>query len=396
MKKTFLFVNVCDTSKPSAVLNRFLAIARGLCEGGDSVYWILLASKLTSVIAEDSSYSTIKFITIGRSKALLLKNKHFIYIYRCLLYTKLARVVDKISQDNAPTIWFEYGSRIPFLWLACKLCDQYGTILIHEKGEYPHLGRSLRSKINQSFYMNYFIPRCKYIFVNTTALKFYFEKHLQLMGKSIPVHILNISVEPDKYSESSRHIVHGPRSIVYIGTIYGTKDGVYDLVKAFSMIMEKYTDTKLVIIGDTSRRDRMQEVLRELDNLLDPRRVELTGQLNRDEVVKRINGAYCLALSRPDNIQAKHGFPTKLGEYLSTGRPVVITGVGDIPLFLKDGHNAFVATPGDIVDFAAKMSTCLKNQEEAEVIGQRGKELVSTVFNYLAVASVLSRSLDKS
>jgi len=244
--------------------------------------------------------------------------------------------------------------------------------------------------------MNYFIPRCKYIFVNTTALKFYFEKHLQLMGKSIPVHILNISVEPDKYSESSRHIVHGPRSIVYIGTIYGTKDGVYDLVKAFSMIMEKYTDTKLVIIGDTSRRDRMQEVLRELDNLLDPRRVELTGQLNRDEVVKRINGAYCLALSRPDNIQAKHGFPTKLGEYLSTGRPVVITGVGDIPLFLKDGHNAFVATPGDIVDFAAKMSTCLKNQEEAEVIGQRGKELVSTVFNYLAVASVLSRSLDKS
>ena len=48
-----------------------------------------------------------------------------------------------------------------------------------------------------------------------------------------------------------------------------------------------------------------------------------------------------LVLARPDNIQAKGGFPTKLGEYLATGNPVVVTKVGEIPNYLIDGVNAF-------------------------------------------------------
>ena len=58
--------------------------------------------------------------------------------------------------------------------------------------------------------------------------------------------------------------------------------------------------------------------------------------------------AEMLVLARPDNIQAKYGFPTKLGEYLLSGRPVVLTDVGNITDFLKDGVSAFIAKPGDI------------------------------------------------
>jgi len=45
-------------------------------------------------------------------------------------------------------------------------------------------------------------------------------------------------------------------------------------------------------------------------------RIIFTGRLNRNEV-------------------AKYGFPIKLGEYLSTGKPIIVTSVGMFIFFLK-------------------------------------------------------------
>ena len=62
-----------------------------------------------------------------------------------------------------------------------------------------------------------------------------------------------------------------------------------------------------------------------------------------NEVPQLLMDSEVLALDRPNSIQAQCGFPTKLGEYLLTGNPVVVTKVGDIPLFLEDGVSALLA-----------------------------------------------------
>lgn len=92
--------------------------------------------------------------------------------------------------------------------------------------------------------------------------------------------------------------------------------------------------------------------------------------------------AQLLLLARPANIQAKGGFPTKLGEYLTTGRPVVITKVGEIPDYLTDGENAFMAEPDNPLSFALKVEEALTDTENARAIGLNGKKLAVTIFNY--------------
>lgn len=396
MQKTFLIVNSTDFSKPNATQNRFLAIARGLYEEGNDVIWILLASEVTPDVLNKPFYQGIRFLTLGNATPFFRKSDMAMYLYRILLHLKIAKLIKEVAKNGNPIVWFDYGSRIPFLWQVIRISKNPKVILTHEKGEYPHLGSSLRDRINQKYYMNRFIPQCEYVFVNSVALKSYFDKHLKHIKRLVPVHILNIIVEPDRFSREiplgdSRH-----RDIVYIGTPYGTKDGVYDLVRSFSLIMGQFPDTRLVIVGDTARRDMLQQVFAEIAKLSEPDRVILTGHLGTDAVAHKINSAYCLALARPDNIQAKYGFPTKLGEYLSTGRPVVITGVGDIPLFLKDGYNAYVAKPGDIEAFAEKLSQCLSSPLDAEMIGLKGRELIDKDFNYRVVASKLSKIIDES
>ena len=82
-----------------------------------------------------------------------------------------------------------------------------------------------------------------------------------------------------------------------------------------------------------------------------------------------LKNAAVLALDRPESLQAQCGFPTKLGEYLLTENPVVVTKVGDIPLFLKDGETALIAEE--------------RNPEEASKIGKAGALVAMREFNYL-------------
>ena len=97
---------------------------------------------------------------------------------------------------------------------------------------------------------------------------------------------------------------------------------------------------------------------------------------------KYLINAKILALARPDNIQGQGGFPTKLGEYLATGKPVVVTTVGELKEYLIDNTNAFLAVPDSALSFAEKMKTALDNYEKAKQVGIEGQKLANTIFNY--------------
>ena len=102
-----------------------------------------------------------------------------------------------------------------------------------------------------------------------------------------------------------------------------------------------------------------------------------------------------LVLARPDNIQAKGGFPTKLGEYLATGRPVLVTTVSDIPIYIKHKQNGFLARPGSAVDFAEKLEDILSDYDMAERVGVEGKKLANTHFNNIYQAKRIIEFIDR-
>lgn len=87
-------------------------------------------------------------------------------------------------------------------------------------------------------------------------------------------------------------------------------------------------------------------------------------------------------LARPSNIQVQGGFPTKLGEYLATGNPVVVTKVGEIPDYLIDGENAFLSDPDSPDSFSKKLMECLNDADRSMKIGLEGQKLALKVFNY--------------
>ena len=146
----------------------------------------------------------------------------------------------------------------------------------------------------------------------------------------------------------------------------------------------------LLLIGGANSQSEYEE-LKLLNERLGNSRVYFYGKADRDEIPVLLNQARILTLARPSSIQSTGGFPTKLGEYLSTGKPVVVTAVGDIPQYLQNGINAFVVKPDDHEAFANAICDVWDHYEDAAKVGQRGKELTLTIFNGDYQAGLIER-----
>ena len=110
--------------------------------------------------------------------------------------------------------------------------------------------------------------------------------------------------------------------------------------------------------------------------------LKILNGLPRYEALQIMSKARCLVLARPDSLQARAGFPTKLGEYLTLGRPVVVTKVGEIPRFLEDNISAYLVEPGNIEELANKLREAFADTERSEVIGLAGKEVARAYFDW--------------
>lgn len=250
-----------------------------------------------------------------------------------------------------------------------------GVAVYHEMTEHPDV-----VVWRMKYWKDRYLKNCKKLsglFVISTSLKKYFA------NVGVPedrIHIINMTVDPQRFEGVEKQPTDD-KYIAYCGTASNNKDGVNRLIEAFAIVAKKHSDVKLYIIGKAPSVTEESGNLQLVEELGIKDRVVFTGIIPAKEMPQILTNAAVLALARPNNLQAQNGFPTKLGEYLLTGNPVVVTKVGDIPLFLKDGESALLAEPDNVEEFAEKLCWALENTEAPMIIGKRGKEVAMKSFN---------------
>jgi len=102
-----------------------------------------------------------------------------------------------------------------------------------------------------------------------------------------------------------------------------------------------------------------------------------------------------LVLPRPDSLQAQHGFPTKLGEYLATGNPTLVTSVGEIPDYLTDNLNCYMAVPGNVESLKNKLLEIIENYQKAKKVGLQGRKTAEIYFNNIEQTKKIITTVEK-
>lgn len=245
--------------------------------------------------------------------------------------------------------------------------------ILKEEGEHPSVRTKLKSGFSSYLYLNIHYRLFDGFLAITNNLLNYFM--VRFPNKpALHVHMIvdferfNLNVEKEKL-------------VTYCGTINKNKDGVDILIKAFNGITSEFPEYKLVLIGAHLSTETINELKKLIEDFDLKEKVILLGKIPNHQVPLEISKSEILVLPRPDSIQAKHGFPTKLGEYLATGNPVIVTSIGEIPLFLIDNENAYLIEPGNIKSLENKLLDVLRNPERAKIIGNRGRKTAYSNFN---------------
>lgn len=365
-----------------ASVNRHLGYLRGLSELGNKVILISLFP-FKKDLKEIQEYHGVKIIYCTKKFSDQKSKLSLILIYFISLYNCFKLIFESKNEDNKPYI-INLLISIRFLIPILIFTKVLKLKTIHERTEYPFINNNenIIRKAVLLIYLHCIIPNIDGLFVITEFLKIYFSRYTKK-----PIIVICIVVEADRLNRIRSNIENN--CITYIGNMYGDKDGVPILVEAFAKISKLYPQIRLLLIGDNSNIHEMKSINNVISKLNIKEKVVFAGKVNRDQIFNNIGNSKILCLARPNNIQAEGGFPTKLGEYLITGIPVLITKVGEIPKYLSHDMNAFLAEPGSSDDFAEKMLYILDNYEHAQKVGKRGKELALKLFDYRVQSEIL-------
>ncbi len=211
-----------------------------------------------------------------------------------------------------------------------------------------------------------------------------------------PVHKIfqiPIMVDLDRFKIHSVNKKSKEKLITYIGALGSNKDGLDVLIESFARITQHYGNVHLIIAchGPEYELQKLREMILH-SGLLNS--VSMQVGLNNNEIPVLLSRSDFLVLSRPDNSKAKAGFPTKLGEYLASKKPVVITKTGEIPKYLIDNKSAYLAEPGDINDFTNKLLLAL-NDPKAANIGLEGFRVAEKYFDYMIYGNYMNDICNK-
>jgi glycosyltransferase involved in cell wall biosynthesis len=140
------------------------------------------------------------------------------------------------------------------------------------------------------------------------------------------------------------------------------------LLTAFAVVRSKYSDARLVIVGDISSeqargtREQLHTLARQLG--IDDA-ISFTGSIsNPKAIIQKFSVAVLCSESE--------GLSNALIEYMLMRRPIVCTHAGGNPELVQHGHNGFLFPVGDADALAARLLELLGNPELAHRFAETG------------------------
>lgn len=214
----------------------------------------------------------------------------------------------------------------------------------------------------------------------------------KIISKNCPIVLIPVIVDVNDIYNGA---VKRTRNLIYTGPLLQKKDGILTIIKSFADIAQDYPDTNLICTGNLESSRDKEKVVEEIEKSGVKDRIIMKGFVTRKEMIELLNSAVGLVLAKPSSDQADTCFPTKLGEYLATGNPIVVTKTGEIPLYLEDGVNAYIAEPDSVESFTDKLRDLLSDPIKAQEIGAKGKKTAEDKFNYAETAKKVIDLVEK-
>ncbi len=293
---------------------------------------------------------------------------------------------------------YYYSPHNLFILLLFKLLSLFLHVsLVAEYTEFPYITKkqTILCRVHEIVLRKVLCPMLDGLIVISTFLQTHFRACLR-KGRPIlrvPIFVFPGDEMTKRTESSSNHRMASEPLILYLGNLEHVGE-VEDLIDAVAAVGRSGFSCRLMIVGGSSSTDRTKH-LKELGGRVPPNvAIDFAGSVPRTGIPGVLANADVLVLPRRSGLFSLAGFPTKLAEYLMTGIPVVVSSVGDIPLYIQDGMHAFLVEPGSVSSLADKLTTVLADQEASKAVGVAGRKLALESFNAVTESRRILEMID--
>ena len=167
--------------------------------------------------------------------------------------------------------------------------------------------------------------------------------------------------------------------LAYAGVPWG-KDDIQTVMQAIAMLsLEEQSKIELRLYGVTYDEVRTNFGVDRSICMLLGKQVYCFGRIPHEYVREELSRADFTVLLREDTRKNKAGFPTKVGESMAAGVPVIANLTSDIGLYLHDGKEGIVCIDCSVGACLEALRRCLKftieTKQKMRIIAQKQARL---------------------
>ncbi len=191
----------------------------------------------------------------------------------------------------------------------------------------------------------------------------------------------------------SRMTGNNKLQLVYAGSLGKSKELLGPIIRVLSYNSEIQDKIDLHIYGPSinavANNIGDNQLLNNLDNC-----VYIHGRVSQTNILDIMKKADFVLFFRPNRKSSDAGFPTKLGESMSVGTPVITNNTGDISKYVKSKENGIIVP--DLSDESVLESInyiLTLSSEERSSMREKARKTAETAFDYRTYVGEIEKLL---
>src|SRR5882724_13091435 len=266
--------------------------------------------------------------------------------------------------------WLARWKRVPFAFEVRDLWPE-SLAAVGAGGEGSALHRTL------SAIAGFLYRRSDHIVVVTPAFKDHLIQHWRVPAQEVSV--VENGVETDLFRPCPPEKVPGTENrfvICYIGTM-GMAHGLETLIAAAEQLQRPLPQAMFLLIGEGAEKERIEQLAaaRELSN------IRFLGQQPRERIPGYIAGEDVRLVMLKKTELFKTVIPTKLLEYMSCEKPVIVAVDGQARKIVEEAGAGIFVEPEDSHELSEAIRSLAADAARRRNMGANGRQYILNRFS---------------